>query len=230
MTQKTSRKELLKDDMVVESSVEIVDWLEKHKPQIVRGAAAFAALVVIVAAWTWWSGSQRREAQRRFDEGMRLLRPQAAQGAPVEPKPAEALAAFETAASKGGDSAIGRAARYYHAVCLLELGRGADAVPLLESVVGAARTGALADSARAMLAKAYEASGAVDKAESLLREIAASTDGTFPPDVALLRVGQLLQRQGKTDEARRTFQEVVTRFPQGSGAAEARASLTALSQ
>jgi TolA-binding protein len=197
---------------------------------LVRGAAAFGAIVVLVAAWTWWSASERREAQRRFDEGLRLLRPQAAQGAPVEPKPAEALAAFETAASKGGSSTLGRAARYYHAVCLIDLGRAGEAVPLLEAVVALSRAGALADSARVMLAQAYETSGAADKAEALLREIAAATDGTFPPDVALLRVGQLLARQGKTDEARRTYQEVVTKFPQGSGAQEARAALAASAQ
>jgi TolA-binding protein len=227
MTQKTSRKELLKDDVVVESSVEIADWLEKHRTQLVRAAAAVGAVVVVVAAWTWWSASQRRDAQRSFDEGLRLLRPQATQGAPAVPKAAEALAAFETAASKGGSSATGLAARYYQAVCLLELGRGAEAVPLFESVAGSAKAGALADSSRAMLAQAYEASGAADKAEALWREMASATEGTFPPDVALLRVAQLLARQGKSDEARRTYQEVVTRFPQGLGASEARAALAA---
>lgn len=226
----TQRKQVQWDEKVEESSVEITDWLDKHRSQIVRGAAVLAALVVLAAAWTWWSASQRRDAQRRFDEGMGLLRPPATQGTPAPSKPAEALAAFEEAASKGGNSAIGRAARYYHAVCLLELGRGADAVPLLESVVGQTRTGALADSARAMLAQAYEASGAVDKAEALLREIAGAADGTFPPDVALLRVGQLLARQGKADDARRTFQEVVTRFPQGAAAQEARTALAAPGQ
>lgn len=230
MAQKTSRKELLKDDVVVESSAEIADWLEKHKPQLIRGLAAFGALVVVVGAWTFWSASSRKEAQRRFDEGLRLLRPPASQGAPGTPKPAEALSAFETAAAKGRNAPIGLAARYYHAVCLLELGRGAEAVPLLEKVAGSAKAGALADSARALLAQAHESAGSPDKAEVLWRELAAATDGTFPADVALLRAGQVLQRQGKTDDARRTFQEVVTRFPQGSASAEARAALAAAAQ
>jgi predicted negative regulator of RcsB-dependent stress response len=226
----TQRKQAQWDEKVEESSVEITDWLDKHRSLLVRGAAAAGVLVVLVAAWTWWSAAQVREAQRSFDEGLSLLRPPATQGTPVAPKPAEALVAFEVAASKGGNSSIGRAARYYHAVCLVELGRGADAVPLLESVVGQTRTGALADSARAMLAQAYEAAGANDKAEALLRELAGATDGTFPPDVALLRVGQLLARQGRKDDARRTFQEVVTRFPQGAGAQEARTAMAALGQ
>ena len=230
MSQKTSRKELLKDDAVVGSSVEIAGWLDKHRAQLVRGLAALGALVVLVAAWTWWSAAQKQEAQRRFDEGLRLLRPTAAQGAPPASNPADALAAFESAASKGGNSTIGLAARYYHAVCLVELGRGAEAVPLLEQVAAKAKAGALADSARAMLAQAHDVAGSPDKAEAIWRELSAATDGTFPPDVALLRIGQLQQKQGKVDDARRTFQEVVTRFPQGLGANEARAALAGSAQ
>lgn len=227
MTQKASRKELLKDDRLVESSVEITHWLDKHRTQLLQGAAALGALVLIAAAWTFWSASKRRDAQASFDEGLRLLRPMAVQGAPPSGKPEEALTAFEAAASKGGGSSTGLAARYYQGVCLVELGRAGEAVPLLESVAAKAGAGSLGDSARAMLAQAYEAAGSADKSEALWREMAAAEGGTFPQDVALLRVAELLHRQGKADEARRTYQEVVTRFPQGLGASQARAALAA---
>ena len=46
----------------------------------------------------------------------------------------------------------------------------------------------------------------------------------------ILPVQTILVPQGKKDDARRTFQEVMTRFPQGTGAQEARAAMTALGQ
>jgi TolA-binding protein len=68
----------------------------------------------------------------------------------------------------------------------------------------------------------------VVRAESVLRELAASEDAVYPPEAALLQLARLLESQGRSDEARDTLREVVEAFAASPSAAEARAMLRRL--
>jgi hypothetical protein len=61
-----------------------------------------------------------------------------------------------------------------------------------------------------------------DRAVAVLRDLSQRTKGGYPAELALLHLGKVLQRQGKAEEARRTWQDLMARYPQATEAAEAR--------
>jgi len=228
--QKISRKELLKDDQIVEHAPDIVDWLEKNRGLVIRMVGAAVVVVAAVGVWNLWSNSRRDAAAALLDEGLKAYRPAAATGAtqPPPPRLTEALAALEKAAERGGSSGVGVSASFYRASVLVDLGRPAEAVPILEGIVATAPTAALGGSARALLAIACEKAGDGEKAAAALQQLASDATGVFPADVALVRLAELRERQGKAGEAKQAYQDILARFPDGSVAEEARAAVQRL--
>jgi TolA-binding protein len=107
----------------------------------------------------------------------------------------------------------------------LRQGKAAEAAPLLEQAGKNADTRTVMDSARAMAAEAYEEAGDLEKAAGLWRALSDDPGAVYPPDMALLRLGDVRSRQGKTDEATAAWREALARAPQGPAAAEAQQRL-----
>lgn len=228
--QKISRKELLKDDEFIEHAPDVIDWLEKNRAVVIRAVAGILVIVIALGAWSLWSNRRRDAAAELLEDGMKAYRPVAPAGATEAPAAdlAGALAAFEKAAASGGSSGVGVTASFYRASVLLDLGRAAEAAPILEQVVASAPSPSLAASARALLATTYESAGDLEKAAGVLTQLAADPDGIFPADAALMRLAAVLEAQGKTAEARAAYQDLLNRFPDGTAAAEARTELQRL--
>ena len=225
MAERISRKSMKQDDFI-EAAFDAGEWIEKHWRTAAAVVAAALALVLVVAAWSWWSERRAGEVSRLLAEGLRLYSgaPDSGSG-PATPRYAEALPILEDAARKGGNSAPGLVASFYRGAALLRLGRASEAIPVLEAVASTAGQRAVADGARALLAEAYSKSGDLDKAQATYRGLADTPGAAFPPDVALLQLARVFEEHGKAREARQTLQEIVTKHAQGAAAAEARARL-----
>lgn len=229
MAQKISRKELLKDDQFIERAPDFIDWLEQNKTLIIRTAVGVLVIVLAGGAWSIWSNHRRDAAAALFVEGQAAYRPRTATGAaPPAPKLDAALAAFEQAATRGGNSGVGVTASFYRANVLLQLGRPKEAVPVLESVVSAAPTPALEAAARAVLANAYESAGEPDKAAETYTQLAADPDGIYPAEAALMSLASVREGQGKTEEAKQAYRDVLAKFAESAAAAEAKTQLERL--
>lgn len=224
--QKISRKELLKKDEFVGSAPDIIDWLEANRNLVIRSVIGIVVVALAVGAWSLWNNHRKATSAALLDEGLRAYRPLVPPGATEAPAPklAEALAAFEKAADRGGRAGVGATASFYRASALIDLGRPAEASPILEQVIASAPTLSLAASAHALLATAFERAGDVDRAAGVLTQLAEDADGVFPADAALLRLASLREGQGKIAEAKQAYQDVLTRFPEGPSAGEARAA------
>jgi TolA-binding protein len=99
---------------------------------------------------------------------------------------------------------------------------------VLEGLVGT-RNKALAAEAQVILAEALETTGNFDRAAKLLEDLAAAPKGApFPQDAALLLLGGLRERQGKVDDAKRVYADLIARYPQSPFAGDARQRTTAL--
>jgi TolA-binding protein len=191
------------------------DWLEANWKQAVAAAAGVVVIVLAVVGWNGWRGRTLGQANVALGEGLAAYEPErGADGTAPPPRTQEALASFEKAASLGGSRPVGEIARYYKALSLIALGRGTEAVPILEEV--AAGGSRIAAQAKVSLANALAEKGDYDRAAALLQEVAAATGASFPPDAALAMLGAMRVRQGRADEARKVYEDLLTRYPQSS--------------
>jgi len=217
-TVKITKKEMAQDEFI-DGMFDFGEWLEVHWMKVAIGVGS--AVVVVLAGIAWNASREKsvEDANRLLASGMEAY---------AAPRYPEALTLFEQAATQAGSHAVADVARLFRARTLLALQRGPEAVPLLEGLV-TSRNEALAAEAKIALAEAAESAGNGDRAASLLQEVASPPKGGYyPPDGALLLLGGLRERQGKKDEAKRVYDELLTRFPQSPFAADARERTSAL--
>lgn len=225
-TTKISKKELQHDEFV-EKVFDLGEWLETNWKTAAAAAGGVVAVVLIAIGFMSWRASTAREANLLLSRGLDAFQPERkADGTTPSPRYDEALKSFEQAADKGGSRPIGDVARFYRARTLIALGRTSDALPILEGLRGAVPS--VAGQAKLSLAQAQIAGGQLDKAAALLQELSASPDAAVPQDVVLSQLAALHVKAGKPDEAKKVYQDLIARFPEGSSAAEARRRLADL--
>ena len=221
MAQRISRKELKQQDEFVEVGFDLLEWVEKHRPTVLAVGGGFLALVALVGLWTGISRMRQSGAEKTLHEGLSL---DGKAGQPGAPADALEQARKKFAEAKGGTPA-GEVAAFYEGAAMLRQGKAKEAAPLLEKAADAADTRTVMDSARAMAAEAYEEAGDLEKAASVWRALADDPGAVYPPDMALLRLGDVKSRQGKTEEATAAWREALARAPQGPAATEAQQRL-----
>jgi TolA-binding protein len=221
VAQRISRKQLKQQDEFVEAGFDLLAWVEKHRSLVLAVGGGLLALFLIAALWSVISRMQERSAQKLLAEGLALYTKAGQPGSAPDTLP---QARQKFAEAKGG-TAPGEVAAFYEGAALLREGKAAEAAPLLEKAAGDADNRTVMDSARAMAAEAYEEAGNLDKAAEIWRALSDDPGAVYPPDMALLRLGDVKSRQGKTDEATAAWREALARAPQGSAAAEAQQRL-----
>ena len=132
------------------------------------------------------------------------------------------------AADRGGSQSVGDVARLFQARTLIALSRPAEAVPTLEALASGGNKGLDAE-AKVVLAEALEASGNPERAATLLQELAAAGKGAaYPQDAALLLLGGVRERQGKKQDAKSVYADLIARYPQSPFAADAKQRMAGL--
>ena len=226
-TKRINRKELGQDEFI-ERVFDLGEWLETNWKQAAMGAGAVVLVVLVGVAWNAWRGRTLVQANVALGQGLDLYEPpRGADGNAPAPKLAEAHTAFQKAASLGGSRTVGDIARYYDALTLTAMGKGAEATPVLEKLASGGTP--IAAQAKVALANALAAKGDYDRAVALLQEVAGLTGAGFPPDAAISMAAALRARQGKNDEARKMYEDLLSRYPQSPLAQEARQRATELS-
>ena len=228
-TVKITKKEMAQDEFI-EGMFDFGEWLEVHWRRVAIGLGAAVVVVMAGVAWNASREKSTEEANRLLASGLEAYAPApAATGQAPAPRYEFALTQFEQAEKSGGSKGVTDVARLFRARTLIALSRGSEAVPVLEGLSNG--SDAMATEAKIALAEAAEATGNPDRAASLLQEIASPAKaGTYPPDAALLLLGGLRERQGKKDDAKRVYDDLLARFPQSPFAADARQRTAALTE
>jgi len=221
-TAKIPKKEMQQDEFI-EGVFDFGEWLEVHWKRVALGLGVAVAIVLAFVAWNAMGERASQEANRLLGEGIGAFAPEAgADGQKPAPRYAEALTLFQQAAAAGGSRPIGAVARLLEARTLIGLSRATEAVPVLEGLLAASDKGLVAG-AKVVLAEASEATGNPERAAKLLEELASAGKGAaYPQDAALMLLGGLRDRQGKTEDAKRAFGDLIARYPQSPFAAEAK--------
>jgi len=221
-TAKITKKDMQQDEFI-EGMFDFGEWLEVHWKRAALGLGAAVALVLAFVAWNAMREHASDEANRLLAEGIAAFSPEApAGGQPPAPRYAEALTLFDQAAAAGGSQPIGDVARLFRARTLIALTRSPEAIPVLEGLVAGGNKGLDAE-AKVMLAEASEATGNPERAAKLLEELASPDKAAvYPQDAALMLLAGVRERQGKPEDAKRAYADLLARYPQSPFAADAK--------
>ena len=143
-----------------------------------------------------------------------------------EAKLKAALPKLKAAADAYPDSASGITARYHMAGALSALGRTKEAMTEYDDVVK--RSGASSLYGRmARLGKAdtQAHSGQLDAAIATWKEMTASSTDDLPVDAILIELARAYVQKGNTEEAKKTFTQIVDQHPNSPYLPEARTEL-----
>lgn len=134
------------------------------------------------------------------------------------------LPKFLAAADAFPATETGRTARYHAATNLVSLGRFDEAVAQYDQVI-AGGSGVIARMARLGKAEAQLRTAQYDPAIATLKELAEQKDGSLPLDALLMELARAYKLAGKTEDARKTLDQIVEQHADSPFAAEARAEI-----
>ncbi len=144
----------------------------------------------------------------------------------VAAKLTAALPKLKAAADAFPETDAGITARYHYASSLASLGRHDEAVKAFDEVVARAGGESLyGRMARLGRADALVRAGQHQAAIATWKELASSTDEALPKDAILMELGKAYQAAGNTEEARKTFNQLIDEHPTSPYTTEARAEL-----
>jgi tetratricopeptide (TPR) repeat protein len=143
-----------------------------------------------------------------------------------EAKLKAALPKLKAAADAYPDSASGITARYHLAGALATLARSEEAIKEYDEVVRRSGASSLyGRMARLGKADAQAHSGQLDAAIATWREMSTSNTGDLPVDAILIELARAYVQKGNTEEAKKTFTQIVDQHPNSPYLAEARTEL-----
>jgi tetratricopeptide (TPR) repeat protein len=226
-TAKISKKAMAQDEFI-EGVFDFGEWLEVHWRRVAIAVGIAVALVLGAIAWSSMRESATQDANRLLASGLEAYAPAPGDtGAAPAPRYTEALSFFEQAEKRGGSGALTDVARLFRARTLLALSRAAEAVPVLDGLTKSGNP-IIAAEAKIAMAGAAEATGDAERAATLLNEVATAEKPLYPQDAALMLLGGLRERQGKKDEAKKAYDDLLAKFPQSSFASDAKQRSAAL--
>jgi tetratricopeptide (TPR) repeat protein len=210
------------------------------------GVVAGVVAVVVLAAFGYWAWHTRNEtrAQVLLTEALTIVQSpvdvpkpdaggkivQAAGTYPTINARAEAgLAKFMQVGNSYPSTRAGIAARYYAAAALAMLGRPQEAAARYQEVIDKAgakdfygRMAQLGLIETLVEAKQY------DQAIAKAQVLANANDDALPRDAMLMELGRVYVAAGRKNEARQTFDKVVTEFPDSAFSEEAKTMIASL--
>jgi tetratricopeptide (TPR) repeat protein len=210
------------------------------------GLVAGVVAVLLLAAVGYWAWHTRNETRGQvlLTQALTIVQSpvdapkpdasgkivQAAGSYPTITARAEAgLAKFTEVASSYPSTKAGIAARYYAAAALAMLGRPQEAATRYQEVIDKAGArdfyGRMAQMGLIeTLVQAKQYDQAIAKGQAL----ANSNDDALPRDAVLMELGRAYAAAGKKNDAKQTFDKVVTEFPDSAFSAEAKTMIASL--
>ena len=119
-------------------------------------------------------------------------------------------AGFVKLADEFSGTDAGNLANAYAGICYARLGKYEDAVKYLDKFSG--NDALAAPAVLGALGNCYAQLGQLDKAAPTLRDAANRANSMALSPIYLIQAGQILEKQGKNEEAVKAYQEVKTKY------------------
>ncbi len=231
---KKELKRQIKEDELVTGMGQAMTWATQHRETLRLGGLVALVVIAALLAFSWFRSSRAGESEAAFAEALQTFHAQVTTEAPPpgQPPPAstfatsqekytKAVGQFDGVASRWGSLPAGQRARFYAALCRLELGQNDAARQALTELAGTRDQG-LAGQARLALAQAQARAGQFDAAVDGLRKLADEPPALVPRDVILMTLAATLEDAKRAEEARGAYERVALEHPESGFAAEAR--------
>lgn len=220
-TTKLTRKEILAEDPVHESLIQIVEFFKSNGKKV----GIVAVLIVLVAIGVYgglqYLDSKQGEAQQMLWKGMGYFHGDIAADATSNPYAKGPVPTFQTEAgkykaaekefssivSRFGYSKIAVVARYYLGLTQIQLGQKKEAVQSLETVANNSKDRTIGYLAKKALAAYYLANSNYGGAREILDGLIRDPQCDLPKEDLSIDLSKVLIAQGKRDEAIKVLRE-----------------------
>jgi len=242
---KTTERHHLKDNELAIALTGVQGWIEKNQKNLI----AIVALVVVVGAgiagFSAWRRSSDTKARTMLAAAMvieesRVMPPGPPAGTTNDPtltpgqapgtyptqkaKLEAALPKFIAAADAYPSTDSGLTARYHAATIQVSLERFDEAVKQFDQVI-AGGSGLIQRMSRLGKAEAQLRAGQYDPAIATLKETSEQAGTNLPVDAVLMELARAYRLAGKSEDARKTWTQVVEKHADSPLAADAKAEL-----
>jgi tetratricopeptide (TPR) repeat protein len=236
----------LKENELAHTLAAARDYIEPRKGALTTMAVALVVLVVAVIGFVAWRNSSRGASEQALAEAMVALNAQVvpagvegAEGVPAaaqigatgtfateEAKLTAAVPKLKAAADAHPSTPAGIQARYHLAGALAALGKHTEAIAAFDDVIERAGGDSLyGQMARLGKADAQARAGQLDAAIEAWKGMSADADEVVPKDAVLIQLARAYVQKGNTEEARKTYTEIVDNHPNSPYTPEAREEL-----
>jgi predicted negative regulator of RcsB-dependent stress response len=178
-------------------------FFEKNKKVIICAVVAIIAIVVCgILANTYYFQPRQEKASTELAKSQELFH---------QEQWDKALAGFQKVASDYSSTDAANLAQLYIGLCQANLGKWQEAVNALESFSGCDDQ-MISPAAEGALGNAYANLNQLDKAVEHLKKAAKMADNNSLSPTFLIQAGEILESQGKKDEALKLYQEVKDKY------------------
>jgi predicted negative regulator of RcsB-dependent stress response len=243
---KRIERQHLKQNELVHTIESAREFLETRKNAIVGGVVGLVVVALAVIGFTVYRSQTQSRGSELLAEAMVALNARVVPtgltgeenlpaGATLgatgtfsteEAKLKAALPKLKAAADQYPDSAAGITARYHMAGALAALGRSEEAIKEYDEVVRRSGASSLyGRMARLGKADAQAHSGQLDAAIATWKEMTTGNTDDLPVDAILIELARAYVQKGNTEEAKKTFTQIVDQHPDSPYLVEARTGL-----
>ena len=178
-------------------------FFEKNKKAIIIAVVAVIAIVVGAILFNnYYLEPRSNEASTELGKSQELFDSQQYD---------KALAGFQKVANDYSSTNAGNLAQLYIGLCQANLGKWQEAVNALEQFSGKGDQ-MISPAAEGALGNAYANLKQLDKAVEHLKKAAKMADNNSLSPTFLIQAGEILESQGKKEEALKLYQEVKDKY------------------
>ena len=255
-SKRLTRKEIVHKDPIQVALETTSSWMVNNRILLVSGLVIICLAILAAYGWNNYTFSRNNKVQTAFAEGLEIYHgtvapdktEEAAEPAGElngEESAAEApemtydfssdkerldksLESFQMTADEYQGTKIGDLARYYTALCYVDLGDAEKAESILQGVINDTDYADVRNLARNSAGQLASSAHDINKAIALLDQIVEEPSDNYPVQFTLMNLAMLHEANGNKELALATYQRVATEFADTPLAAEAKTKITSL--
>jgi tetratricopeptide (TPR) repeat protein len=178
-------------------------FLLKYKKALIYGVIAIIVVIAAVILYkNYVAGPREEKASTELAKSQDLFNQEQYQ---------QALLGFQKIATDYSSTDAGNLANLYTGLCYAQMGKWTEAVKYLNDFSGKDDQ-MISPAAEGALGNAYAHVNQLDKAVDCLKKAAEMADNNSLSPTFLIQAGEILESQGKKDDALKLYQEVKSKY------------------